>query len=183
MSFVHAPPSRRSPSFGYRSPRAAAQIPDRPVIRRQTVLDNTRWSRALQPTPNTYDPRGPTGAAPAEDVVVRPKMHLWAMDAWVPDETILTDRRGLRDVMYDAASLGGLTVLGERFCVFDNSAVTGVLVLAQSHLSLHTWPEYGLANVDLLSYGRANGEDVLHAIGQRLGARRVNVACVVRGLL
>jgi S-adenosylmethionine decarboxylase len=147
------------------------------------VLDKTRWSRAFQPPPNTHDPRGPTGATAPGDVAARPKMRLWAMDAWVPDETILTDRRWLRDVMHDAANLGGLTVLGERFCVFDNSAVTGVLVLAQSHLSLHTWPEYGLANVDLLSYGRANGENVLHAIGQHLGARRVNVTCVVRGLL
>jgi S-adenosylmethionine decarboxylase len=146
------------------------------------VPDNTHWGRALQPTPHTYDARGPTGAPSPADNAPRPKMRLWAMDAWVPDPAILTDRRGLRDVMYDAARVGGLTVLGERFCVFDNSAVTGVLVLAQSHLSLHTWPEHSLANVDLLSYGRASGDEILNAIGRRLGARRVYVTCVIRGL-
>lgn len=109
-------------------------------------------------------------------------MRLWAMDAWVRDGTILTDRDRLRSILYTAAVDGGVTVLGEEFCVFDNGAVTGVLVLAQSHLSIHTWPEFSLANVDLLSYGDLRGEDVMHAIGRELDADHVNVACVLRGI-
>lgn len=111
-----------------------------------------------------------------------PRMRLWAMDAWVRDGTILTDRDRLRSILYTAAVDGGVTVLGEEFCVFDNGAVTGVLVLAQSHLSIHTWPEFSLANVDLLSYGDLRGEDVMHAIGRELDADHVNVACVLRGI-
>jgi len=107
-------------------------------------------------------------------------MRLWALDARVPDEAILTDRDRLRAILIDAAELGGATVVGEEFCVFDNGAVTGVLVLAQSHLSIHTWPERALANVDLLSCGELDGEAVLRAIERGLGADRVNVTCVVR---
>jgi S-adenosylmethionine decarboxylase len=109
-------------------------------------------------------------------------MRLWAMDAWVANGSILTDRERLRTIMYDAARNGGVTVLGEEFCVFDNGAITGVLVLAQSHLSIHTWPEFALANVDLLSYGDVRGEDMMHAIGRELGAENVNVSCVLRGI-
>ncbi len=111
-----------------------------------------------------------------------PRMRLWAMDAWVANGNILTDRERLRTIMYDAAGNGGVTVLGEEFCVFDNGAITGVLVLAQSHLSIHTWPEFALANVDLLSYGDVQGEDIMHAIGRALGAETVNVTCVLRGV-
>jgi S-adenosylmethionine decarboxylase len=104
------------------------------------------------------------------------------MDAWVRNPRVLTNRERVRAILYTAAEVGDVSVLGEEFCVFDNGAVTGVLVLAQSHLSIHTWPEFALANVDLLSYGRVRGEDIVRWIGRRLDARRVNVACVLRAL-
>ena len=108
------------------------------------------------------------------------RMRLWAMDAHVPDAAVLTDRDGLRETLHAAARVGGARVLGEEFCVFGNGAVTGVLVLAQSHLSVHTWPELLLANVDLLSYGDMPGEEVLRCVERRLGADRAEVTCVRR---
>lgn len=109
-------------------------------------------------------------------------MRLYAMDAWVRRAASLTDRDGLRATMYAAAESGGATVVGEEFYVFPNGAVTGVLVLAQSHLSIHTWPEFRLANIDLLSYGDLRGEVVLRTISERLDAERVNVACIPRAV-
>jgi S-adenosylmethionine decarboxylase len=109
-------------------------------------------------------------------------MRLYAMDAWVRRAASLTDRDRLRETMYAAAESGGATVVGEEFYVFANGAVTGVLVLAQSHLSIHTWPEFGLANIDLLSYGDLRGEVVLRTISERLDAERVNVACIPRAV-
>jgi S-adenosylmethionine decarboxylase len=55
-----------------------------------------------------------------------------------------------------------------------------VLVLAQSHLTLHTWPELSLANVDLLSYGDVQGEAVLSEIRERLAVQRADVTYVPR---
>jgi S-adenosylmethionine decarboxylase len=109
-------------------------------------------------------------------------MRLYTMDAWVSDPAVLTDEPELRDMLYAGARAGGATVLGEEFCVFPNGAVTGVLVLAQSHLSLHTWPELALANVDLLSYGDVRGDDVLAEIQARLVVERAVVACVPRAV-
>ncbi len=73
-------------------------------------------------------------------------------------------------------------MLGEKFCVFPNGAVTGVLVLAQSHLSIHTWPEFSLANVDLLSYGDLRGDVVLRAIGDSLNVERMTLTCIPRAV-
>jgi len=116
------------------------------------------------------------------ELVHNRSMHLHTLDAWVRDPSILTDRDRVRDILYAGAQAGGATVLGEQFHVFPNGAVTGVLVLAQSHLSIHTWPEFGLANVDLLSYGSVRGEVVLDAICARLDVDRVNVTCVPRAI-
>lgn len=109
-------------------------------------------------------------------------MRLYTMDAWVSDAAILKDEPKLRAALHAGARAGHATVLGEEFCVFANGAVTGVLVLAQSHLALHTWPELALANVDLLSYGAVRGDDVLAEIRSRLGAERVAVSCIPRAV-
>ena len=109
-------------------------------------------------------------------------MRLYTMDAWVSDPAVLTDESALRAALYDGARAGGAVVLGEEFCVFPNGAVTGVLVLAQSHLSIHTWPELSLANVDLLSYGQVRGEATLAVIREHLGVERSSVTCVPRAV-
>jgi S-adenosylmethionine decarboxylase len=109
-------------------------------------------------------------------------MRLHALDAWVRRPAVLADTDRVREILYTGAKAGGATVLGEKFCDFPNGAVTGVLVLAQSHLSIHTWPEYSLANVDLLSYGDLRGEVVLDAICDALEVDRVNVICIPRAI-
>ena len=107
-------------------------------------------------------------------------MRLHAMDAWVRDPAVLTDAAMLEAVLRRAADAGGATVVGDEFCVFDNGAVTGVLVLAQSHLSIQTWPEFALANVDLLSYGDLQGDVVLASIAEALDVERSRVVCLHR---
>ena len=108
------------------------------------------------------------------------RMRLYVIDAWVRDASVLVDGAELRAALRAGAKAAGATVVGEEFHVFPNAAVTGVLVLAQSHLSVHTWPELLLANVDLLTYGPTDGSVALDVIGERLGAERTTVACMER---
>ena len=114
------------------------------------------------------------------DKLSRRGMRLDAMDAWLRSPAVLTDEDRLNTVLHEAAEAGGATVVGEKFCVFPNGAVTGVLLLAQSHLSIHTWPEFALANVDLLSYGDVRGEVVLASIRDALDVERSRVTCLRR---
>ena len=110
------------------------------------------------------------------------RMRLHALDVWVRRAAPLTDLGRLREILYAGADAGGATVVGEEFHVFPNGTVTGVLVLAQSHLSIHTWPEHLLANVDLLSYGELEGELVLRAICAELDVEHANVVCIPRAV-
>ena len=109
-------------------------------------------------------------------------MRLHAMDAWVRAASVLTDADELKAVLHAAAAAGGATVVGERFDAFPNGAVTGVLLRAQSHLSIHTWPELALANIDLLTCGDIDGEAVLSTIRERLDVERACVRCIRRAL-
>ena len=109
-------------------------------------------------------------------------MRLFVMDAWLRDRGPLVDCGRLRAILEEAARAGEVTALGERFHVFPNGAVTGVLLLAQSHLSIHTWPELLLANVDLLTYGHVDGVRVLGLIADRLEAERSIVQTLSRGV-
>jgi S-adenosylmethionine decarboxylase len=112
----------------------------------------------------------------------RTEMRLHALDAWVRDPSVLTDRRRIRAALLAGADAGGATVVGEAFHDFPNGAVTGVLVLAQSHLSIHTWPEFALANVDLLSYGEVRADDALRVICELLDAVRSSVTFFPRAV-
>lgn len=53
--------------------------------------------------------------------------------------------------MLRAAQEVGATVLGDTFHRFQPHGVSGVVVIAESHLSVHTWPEHAYAAVDIFS--------------------------------
>lgn len=106
----------------------------------------------------------------------------YAVDVWVQDTDILTDKQRLLDVLRAAAEKGNARVIGESSHVFPNGAVTAILLLSASHLSIHTWPEFKLANIDLLAYGRLNGARIMESIEQSLSPVRINVSRLLRAV-
>jgi len=110
------------------------------------------------------------------------QMFSYAVDMWFDGPELLTDARALLKVMRDAAISGHAVVLGESAHQFDNGAVTAVLVLSQSHLSVHTWPEHVGANFDVLTCGKLNGELMIAHLERELKPIRVNATCVVRNI-
>jgi spermidine synthase len=61
----------------------------------------------------------------------------------------LTDAAALRHFCLDSITRSGLTSLGDLFHSFDGGGVTGAVVLAESHLAIHTWPELNSVTLDL----------------------------------
>jgi S-adenosylmethionine decarboxylase proenzyme len=65
----------------------------------------------------------------------------------------LNDAEHIRRSMLGAARATGATIVSEIFHTFNPHGVSGVVVIAESHLAIHTWPEYGYAAVDLFTCG------------------------------
>lgn len=69
------------------------------------------------------------------------------------DPQILNDKERIEEIMTKAAEVSGATIVQKVFHVFNPHGVSGVVVIAESHLAIHTWPEYGYAAVDVFTCG------------------------------
>ena len=69
------------------------------------------------------------------------------------NQEVLNDLTYLENVLVSAAQEAGATVLGKYFHQFAPQGVSGAVIIAESHLSLHTWPEHGYAAVDIFTCG------------------------------
>ena len=67
--------------------------------------------------------------------------------------TLLNDLDYIRQALLDTAHDVGATIIGESFHRFSPQGVTGILAIAESHISIHTWPEFGYAAADIFACG------------------------------
>lgn len=105
-------------------------------------------------------------------------------DLWgIPDDQ-LKNASYIEEVLTDAAKAAGATVLYAYFHTFGpEQGVTGVLVLSESHISIHTWPEEQYAAVDIFMCGKAKPEVALELIKQDFRPERVVVGSHKRGVI
>ena len=99
-------------------------------------------------------------------------------------EAALADAAAIESVMVEAARLAGATIVTQAFHEFSPHGVSGVVVIAESHLAIHTWPEHGYAAVDLFTCGDGvSAERAFEHIRARLGAGQVSTMELRRGQL
>ncbi len=63
--------------------------------------------------------------------------------------TLLQNVAGIDSLMVEAANRGNATVVSHHFHQFDPWGVSGVVILEESHLTIHTWPEKNYAAIDV----------------------------------
>jgi S-adenosylmethionine decarboxylase proenzyme len=97
---------------------------------------------------------------------------------------VLNNVAVIKRAMRDAALVSGATVVQEAFHLFNPHGVSGVVVIAESHLAIHTWPEYGYAAVDLFTCGDDVDPDAafMH-LKEKLGAASFSAIELKRGIL
>lgn len=69
------------------------------------------------------------------------------------DHDILASHVLIEKYMNEAAIIAGATVVDSVFHHFNPYGVSGAVIIAESHISIHTWPEYGYASVDVYTCG------------------------------
>ena len=98
--------------------------------------------------------------------------------------SILDSVEGVQELMHRAAALGGATIVREVFHRFSPQGVSGVIVIAESHLAIHTWPEHRFAAVDLFTCGTSvDTELVMRTLEAGFGANRATQQMIARGEL
>lgn len=98
-------------------------------------------------------------------------------------EHILNDFDKIESVLQQAAIAAGATMVGKVFHQFTPIGVSGVVVVQESHLSIHTWPEEGYAAVDFYTCGDCEPEKGHELLMEELGATEFEMLTVRRGAL
>ncbi len=100
------------------------------------------------------------------------------------NKEVLNDLDFLKNCLNEAAIQCGATVVGETFYRFAPHGVSGIVNIAESHISIHTWPEYRYAAVDVFTCGDSvKPEEAARLIVQRLEAKKHSLTELRRGIV
>jgi S-adenosylmethionine decarboxylase len=100
------------------------------------------------------------------------------------NQAVLDDLKYLENALVSAAKEAGATVIDQSFHQFAPQGVSGVVLIAESHLSLHTWPEHAYAAVDIFTCGTTVKIEVAaDVLITKLGSRDPSVLEVKRGMM
>jgi S-adenosylmethionine decarboxylase len=118
---------------------------------------------------------------PATPVHHSSGLHILA-DLWGVQAALLCDGSRIQAILIEAARAAKATVLQKHLHSFgEQQGVTGVLMLAESHISIHTWPESNMAAIDIFVCGSGQAEAALLVIQREFQATRQNVHRIARG--
>jgi S-adenosylmethionine decarboxylase len=99
------------------------------------------------------------------------------------DSISLKDQDYLERIMVESAEMAGAEVLHSYFHKFDQGeGITGVVALAESHISIHTWPEYRYMAIDVFMCGECDPHDSFNYIITNMDIESYNINCIERGV-
>src|SRR5260370_41853322 len=100
------------------------------------------------------------------------------------DPKIIADIGSIEDIMVGAAKKSKAHIVDVVFHTFNPHGISGVVVIAESHLAIHTWPEHGFASVDIYTCGNSvNPWNAYKHILKHLKAKRSTAMEMKRGVL
>jgi len=101
------------------------------------------------------------------------------------DPEILADADRMESVFLAAAKASGATVIGSHFHRFEPQGVSGVLIISESHFTVHAWPEYDYAAVDIFTCSESvSFQAAAESLRSGMGSKRMIVSSVMnRGIV
>jgi S-adenosylmethionine decarboxylase len=98
------------------------------------------------------------------------------------DKHVVSDATLCLSALRKAAAASGVTVVGENVHHFPNGAVTAILLLAESHASIHTYPEHRSCFIDFFTCGTGSAEEFDAVLKSELKPERSDIKIVERGI-
>ncbi|MFC4022441.1 adenosylmethionine decarboxylase [Oceanobacillus longus] len=97
---------------------------------------------------------------------------------------VIEDHALIEKHMRGAAAYSGATIVESVFHHFNPYGVSGAVIIAESHLTIHTWPEYGFASVDVYTCGDSvNPWKAADYLSEKLQAKKTESSEVPRGMV
>lgn len=109
--------------------------------------------------------------------------HHYIVEASGCDPEVISKVERVEQILTRAAEVAGVQIWAISFHRFSPVGVSGVVVISESHLSVHTWPETGYVALDIYTCGEDAKPEaaVEYALGE-FGAKNVHITEVTRGL-
>ncbi|MEA5419821.1 adenosylmethionine decarboxylase [Spirulina sp. CCNP1310] len=107
--------------------------------------------------------------------------HL-VVEAWQAPATLLNDPERIRRALIDAIDAGEATLIDLCVHQFSPHGVTATATLAESHIAIHTWPEYGYFAADFFFCGAGKPKVAAEVLRNALQAQKVDVQEIDRGI-
>lgn len=104
------------------------------------------------------------------------------VDAYDCPPKTINDAEGLKRSMLKALDELEMQILVAYFHSFSPQGVTGMIAIATSHFSIHTWPEFGYAALDLYTCSAGDAWPVLKKLLSEIGAGRICMYEITRGV-
>ena len=105
------------------------------------------------------------------------------LDIWGTDSATLNNLQMIRRTMEEAALVCGATIVKTAFQEFPVQGLSGVIVLAESHISVHTHPEHNYASFDIFTCGTViDPNDACRYIVEKLKAEHYHQREFIRGV-
>ncbi len=99
------------------------------------------------------------------------------------DPDVINNLESVKGALIEAAKRAQATIVDVVFHEFNPFGISGVVVIAESHLSIHTWPEYRYAAVDIFSCGDALQPEVAaNYLVEQFAAERTSIVEMQRGM-
>ena len=97
---------------------------------------------------------------------------------------LLNDVKRVEEILVAGAKIAKATIVGTHFHQFSPHGISGIVVIAESHVAIHTWPEHGYAAVDIFTCGETLQPEVAaQFLVEKFQARNPSLFEMKRGLI
>ncbi len=106
--------------------------------------------------------------------------HL-VLDAWGSPDHLLNNPDKIKQALIDAITVGKATLINLFIHQFSPHGITATATLAESHIAIHTWPEYGYFAADLFFCGEGNPQEAMKILEIALEAKEAKTREIDQG--
>jgi len=107
--------------------------------------------------------------------------HQTHVELYGCDPVLIDDETFIKNVLIEVTDIIGLTVVNYTIHHYSPIGVSGIVVIKESHLAIHTWPEYNYAAIDFFTYQKFDIEKGIEYLQKQFKAKKNEINILKRG--